>query len=307
MNVTSDANNLSIGFVLLTHNRPADAARLIGRLHTLFGTPPIAWHHDFGQCPEMPRDGWGENVRFVTPHTPTKYCRWPNTLATLRAIRQLYRDPGAPRPDWFYVLSGLCYPIKPASVIRHELATSGVDAFTKFELIHPDHITRGWHHECIKRYLTKTIRIPWMSRKLRPMWKQIPVRYPKQRWPFFPFTDARQCYAGTQWIALSKRAADELLDVVDHRWPALTRHYENVWTPEESFMQTALKACPDLKIANRSLTLSIWEKETDQHPKVFGPGDLDLLRSTDHHFARKFVFGENDSFVHQVDRLSDPQ
>ena len=44
----------SLGFVLLTHDRPQQAARLVKRLNAMFGFPPIAWHHDSRNAPRCP-------------------------------------------------------------------------------------------------------------------------------------------------------------------------------------------------------------------------------------------------------------
>jgi hypothetical protein len=277
---------MNIGFVLLTHDNPAGAARLVRTLDRMFGDPPVAWHHDFSKCPDLPRDGWPTNTKFVTPHEVTEYCRWPNTRATLRAIEQLYAGPGASRPEWFVLLSGACFPIQPASVIRDHFANATVDAFALHDRIHPDEVTRVWHYECLRRYCERKVKLPWLTKRLLPTWKRVTVRWPDFGRPFFPFSKARPCYAGSQWIAGNARAADSLLKTV-RDWPQLSKHYARVWTPEESFIHTAWKSDPALRLENRSPTLAIFERETDQRPKVLTVHDLDQLAGRSELFARK--------------------
>ncbi len=277
---------MTVGFVLLTHDNPPCATRLIRTLDSMFGDPPVAWHHDFSKCPEMPREGWPTNTRLVTPHEVTEYCRWPNTRATLRAIEQLYAGPNAPKPDWFFLLSGACFPIKPASAIRDALAGAQADAFALHEFIHPDHVTRVWHYECLRRYCEQKVRIPWITKRLMPTRKAITVRYPDFGRPFFPFSKARQCYAGSQWISGNRRSAESLLRTV-REWPQLTKHFSKVWTPEEAFIHTAWKSDPGLRVENRNQTYVVFERETDQRPKTLQVNDLDTLSGRPELFARK--------------------
>lgn len=289
---------MTVGFVLLTHDNPRCATRLIRTLDRMFCDPPIAWHHDFSKCADMPREVWPANTKFVTPHEVTEYCRWPNTRATLRAVEQLYSAPGAARPDWFVLLSGACFPIKPARAILDTLASSTVDAFALHERIHPDEVTRVWHYECLRRYCERKVKLPWLTKRLLPTWKKVTARWPDFGRPFFPFSKARPCYAGSQWVAGSARAADSLLKTV-RDWPQLSKHYARVWTPEESFIHTAWKSDPSLRIDNRSLTLAVFERETDQRPKVLAPTDLPMLHARPELFARKV----DDSLAEELARI----
>lgn len=284
---------MTIGFALVTHDNPAGAARLIGTLDRMFGDPPIAWHHDFSKCPDMPRDGWPGNTRLITPHIVTEYCRWPCIQAIMAAIENLYVGPAAPRPDWFFLLSGVCFPIKPAHVIREVMSraqASGVDAFAAHEFIHPDHVSRVWHYECLRRYCERKIHIPWITKRLMPTRKPITVRWPDFGRPFFPFSKARPCYAGPLWVSGNARAADSLFRTM-RDWPAMVKHFSRVWTPEEVFFQTAWKADPSLRIENYTHTYVHFERETDQRPKVLTPSDLPAFTGRPELFARK-VSGE---------------
>ena len=40
----------TIGFVIVSYDKPAQLLRLVRRLMKLYNNPPIVCHHDFSQC-----------------------------------------------------------------------------------------------------------------------------------------------------------------------------------------------------------------------------------------------------------------
>jgi hypothetical protein len=124
--------SLKIGFVLLTHNKPQQAVRLVKRLNDMFGAPPIAWHHDFTQC-ALPFDSITKNASLVRPHIKTSWGQFSLPEAMLSALKLLF-ETKAP-PDWFILLSGADYPIKSAERIALDLSRSPYDVHMNHEKI----------------------------------------------------------------------------------------------------------------------------------------------------------------------------
>src|SRR5262249_19190201 len=154
--------SLDIGFALVTHEKPKQIRRLIHRLNTMFDGPPIACHHDFGQC-SLPIDEFPANVSFVLPSLQTRWGAFVIAEGAARAIRLLYEAPSA--PDWFVLLSGADYPIKPASRIRDDLAASPYDAHIHHELIDPNHFAHNWQRLCYERYFCRRLKLPRLRRQ----------------------------------------------------------------------------------------------------------------------------------------------
>ena len=101
-----------IGFVITTHNNPAQILFLCEQLNSRFDRPPISIHHDFGQSPLNTAE-FPANVSFVQDWINTGWGR--PTLGFTgenRALRDLYRNAD---PDWFVNLSGSDFPIEPAN------------------------------------------------------------------------------------------------------------------------------------------------------------------------------------------------
>jgi hypothetical protein len=248
---------VSIGFALLTHENPAQIRRLIDRLNTMFGHPQIVCHHDFTKC-NLDIDHFAGNVSFVLPPLQTGWGIFATVEAAVSAIRLLYRSPAA--PDWFVLLSGSDYPIKPAARIRFDLEVSSFDAHIHHELIDRDHISHDWQRLCCERYL---------------------------RGPFSPFSDKFRCYAGEFWFSGNRRAAAHILDF-HIKEPTLASYYQNVPIPEESYFQCILANASHLKLSDKLYRYVDWTGP-EPRPRRLSISDLPNLFYSDAHFARKFT------------------
>jgi hypothetical protein len=274
----------TLGFVLLTHAKPKQIGRLIGRLNTMFNGPPIVCHHDFGIC-DLDTHCFPSNVRFVRPHYVTGWAKFSVVLGTVEAIRILYESSTA--PDWFAVLSGSDYPVAPASTILADLYmhSGSVDAFLRHQHIDPQRPTSDWQMLCAKRYLRKSIKIPYLNRKLRPSSRTVclPGWLSKA---FLPFSKSFRLYAGGQWFTANRRCAHYILDWHD-RNPALARHYHTVQFSEESYFHCILCNNSSLGIANDHWRYMDWGG-MGAHPKTLHRNDLSKVLASKCHFARKF-------------------
>ncbi|MGP8122524.1 MAG: beta-1,6-N-acetylglucosaminyltransferase [Xanthobacteraceae bacterium] len=267
----------SLGFVLLTHDRPQQAARLVKRLNAMFGFPPIAWHHDFSQCPALPAEALTPNVTVVHPHTETAWGKFSLVEAAMRALETLFASDRA--PDGFVLLSGADYPVKPAERILRDLSTSPCDAHIGHEPIIYDRYQRPWQETCYDRYCALHVRL-W------PGGATLKVRHPLLVAPFVPFTDTFRCYAGEFWFC-GRRSAAEYLIARHRSRPELGDHYRVRQYPDESYVQTIL-GNSGLKLSNYNWRYVDWYPPEGPRPKRLTMEDLPKLRKSAAHFARKF-------------------
>ena len=121
-----------LGFVILSHSNPEQVVRLIETLNKLYGSPPIACHHDFFQS-KMDRKTLPRNVKLVTPCIATGWGKFSVVEAFLAAVDVLYKESD---PNWFCLLSGADYPIAKAEVVLDELEHSSCDAFLDVHQLH---------------------------------------------------------------------------------------------------------------------------------------------------------------------------
>ena len=198
---------VKLGFVILSHRCPEQTRRLIDRLVTMFDGPPISCHHDFSKSHLDVRD-LPDTFRLVQPHWKTGWGEFSLIEATLLALRLLYQTDQP--PDWFALLSGADYPIKPAEKILEDLQTTSADALIRYRVINGSAQKHTWERQCLRRYLRrrwqlrlgkpplgfeKTSRLPWRLSGLR-----------------LPFSRKFRCFAGSQFFTANARCAEHLLD-----------------------------------------------------------------------------------------------
>jgi Core-2/I-Branching enzyme len=290
---------VTIGFVLLTYTKPAQIQRLVNRLNVMFDDPPIVCHHDFAKC-TLPIKEFPTNVSFVQPQSPSGWGIFATVEAALRAIKQMYDAPAS--PDWFVLLSGSDYPIKPAATIRGQLENSPYDAYILRTLIQFNNWKDDWWQRlCYERYCTKTWYYPSLTRRLRPTRRVLVLKHPLLTRPFLPFSDHFRCYAGQFWFTANRRAAEYILRFYATR-PRLAAHYRtsHVQIPEESYFNCVLGNAPGLKLENNDYRYIDWSRG-GSHPKTLGIEDLPKLLSSTDHFARKFDIHHDARILDELD------
>jgi hypothetical protein len=287
-----------LGLVLLTHEKPAQTVRLVNTLDRMFDFPPIALHHDFSQT-DLPTDAFRYNVAIVRPHLRTSWGTFSVVEATMRALELMYRSP-AP-PDWFVLLSGADFPIKPADRIVSDLGASNFDAHIHHERISYKNYERAWQERCFDRYCTLRLPYPSHSKGLGLKTQHIVLRHPLLTSYILPFSSELRCFAGGQWFSANRKAAEYILDF-HARKPALARHYRRaVRFPEESYFQTILCNAPGLKISNDPRRYLDWSAG-GRHPKTLGIEDLPKILESPAHFARKIDGETNVALVAELEK-----
>jgi hypothetical protein len=262
----------TIGFVLLTHHKPHMIRRLIDKLNAMFDHPPIACHHDFSKS-DLPLKTLPANVSLVAPHVEISWGEFGEVEGTARALRLLYENPAS--PDWFVLLSGTDYPIKPAQHILQDFKLSSFDAYIHCELIQAGAFKHPWQELCYQRYYRKD--------------------------PNF-FSSEFKCYAGHQWFCANRRAAEYLVEFHATK-TALAEHYRDVVHASESYFQCVLANAPHLKLNNETWRYIDWSAG-GPHPKTLGILDLPKLLASHAHFARKFDADTDASILDELDALT---
>jgi len=255
--------SITIGFAVLSHEQPTQIARLVRTLNQLFNDPPISIHHDQSKSDlkgQLPRS---QTTYVVEDHATTEWGRFSLVDATIDALKLMRTRTGL--PDWIFVISGSCYPVKPSSTFFNHLAATRHDAHIGHELIEPNNIHRPWHQICCERYLNS------------------------ENHPFHTFFP---CYAGSQWFHANRRSIEYLINFHE-RNPLLRQYYINLEQqrgliiPDESYCQTILANNVSLSLSQNTKHLVDWSGPYGR-PRTLDHDDLEILRASDCLFARKF-------------------
>ena len=273
----------------------------------MFDNPPIACHHDFGQCP-LDEALFPENVQFVHPHFATKWGHINVVLGALKAFALLRKHQ---QPDWIFLLSGSDYPVRSAEEIITDLSNSRYDAFM-------DHIEILWDGPPHRRTLNNeelerldfveltynrycTIRRPTNKALLTGSFlfrqaESVPVRNPfiKRVLRTLEFNRPSRIYAGDFWFQGNQKAIDFLLD--EQLMRKLVRYYRDRENPEEAIFQTALCNQADLSICKKHRRYTDWTN-CESHPRWLTGSDLPKIAASGAYFARKFQVTESLEFL----------
>lgn len=285
----------SIGFIVVSHRDPPMVRRLMTKLTEMFDRPRIVCHHDFSKC-ALGDEPFGDHVSFVRPHIATGWGDFSVVEATVMAIRQMFTAASA--PDWFVLLSGADYPIKPAAKIVEDLfADPECDGYLTFERIDPESPASEWQKECVQRYYsTVLMTLPLVNKQVRLRPSIVPKRW-------LPFSENLRCYAGSQWFAANGRAAEHILRFWETDTSGLARHCRSVPFSEETFFQCVLGNASHLKLTPNNWRYTDWTGQKS-HPKTLCRDDLPKLLASNAHFARKFDTALDTSVLDDLDRVT---
>lgn len=260
----------TVAVVVISHRAPAQIERLATRLASGRDTM-VAIHHDPAGEPLTLRPS--SSVALIPDPVP---CPWGRTgiVYAIRNSLSWLRD-NVPELSWALLISGQDYPIRAMTAIEDELAGASCDAFMRNFRVDGDPAddVHHWQAATRRRYLYKR-RLPGSARS-------VPLPWPRRH----PFHEGLKLYAGEQWVDLSARAVNKVVDSPLN--DPVVRYLNRSPNSDEGWLGTVLiNGEPELNVVNHRRRYVRWPGGTP-HPAVLGPGDLPDLRESDAFFARK--------------------
>jgi hypothetical protein len=306
-----------VAYLIKSHRNTSQVERLARTLVDESPTAEVAIHHNPGGSPLPDVGSWGQGrVHLLTNRVRVSYLSWSAVEAALRLMSWSLEKPDV---DWVILLSGQDYPLVPVLEIERFLADSQVDGHVHGE--RP--ADSAWAREVFHRYSFHHRRVLRLSRlsdrsiarlrsaaaRVNAAQSLVNVRigggsqyiwlgHRALRAPF----DKRPCWVGSEWSALSRKAVQSIMRVVNDE-PALVRHYRRTVTPVESFFQTILFNEPGLRLRADNLHYITWSGPNTPHPEVLGFGDLAAARASGKYLARKFDETANPGVLDALDSL----
>jgi hypothetical protein len=298
-----------IGFVIVAYANPGQLLRLVRRLQCMYDNPPIACHHDFGQC-ALRVEEFPDDIRFVLPHEKTGWGKFAVVTAALRTLELLYQKS---TPDWFVLLSGSDYPTMPADQVIADLASCGGDALldlrevpnTPPDMSYPppenptlqhfgsaENLALAW-----RRYVGFNAWVPIIRAGPRIGRHTMYFPFEMKRWS--PFDTSFKCFYGDHWFSGNSKVAQILLKPTEKHLQ-LRHHLRRRVVPEECYYHSVLGNVPDLNIVRATRRYSKW-LGGGAHPQALTFQDLPEIISSGAHFSRKFE--ERAPVLDEIDRM----
>ena len=289
----------AISFLLQTHRDSSHLRRLCAVL-SQFSHARIFLHHDYSQS-DLPDDFLKEyDITQVVPHRVTEWGRTSLMLAELDVLRLAFEN--MPEAEWFILVSGSCYPIKPVSYIEDFLRQESGDGFLD-TIILDRRAKEGLHSWWNRKVFTKKIGShPFISRYGKFYWRDLRIpRIPN------PFRSKWQFCFGSQWFMLRRPAVEWLLAQDPHSHELV--HYINQleisenssFAPDECLLQTLFHTNKNLRFSTDNHRYIDWENAKNWHPNTLTLRHYNAIRQSSALFARKFDPQESAGLLDRID------
>lgn len=279
-------------YVVMSHRLPGQLVRMIRTLRALSPSAAILVHHDprHSAFPAAELASVGDVT--VLPPRPVTWGRASQLDLMLDAFGAALALGDV---DWVFLLSGQDYPLRPLSEIEADVRAAPFDGYLGDRVIAGPQPRARSVDEFALRYFyawrPAAARIARLAQAARPFTagRELPAGalVARRRWRT-PFTAARPCRAGSDWLTLNAAAAQRLVhlrDDADGR--RLLRHYRATLLPTESLPHTVLWADPELTLSSHIRRHMQWDADA-AHPQTLGAADLPAAIASGNDFARKF-------------------
>ncbi len=271
---------MTLGFIILAHDRPDSIRRLCSTLTA--GGGRVVIHFDAGAAEDdksAVREiaaAHPDHVRVISK-VRCRWGEWSLVEAVLRAMREFSAMPG--KPDFIHLMSAADFPLRPLEDLREFLRRHPERDFIEC----CDITKRRWVKGGLGRERFRLF-FPFNYRRSRKAFDRMVAlqkflrirrRMPRGLTP----------HMGSQWWTMRWSTCAKLLDYVNSH-PAVVRYFRRTWIPDESFVQTLVaKLVPRHEIADLQLTFH--HLTPTGRPYVFYNDHLSLLKRTPHFFVRK--------------------
>ncbi len=229
---------------------------------------------------------------------------WWGGWSVQKAINNLLKTALKTDANYFVLLSGADYPVKPGEFFYSKLKEGGeyISLYKGFLPHKPESRIKYFHFDGANRWNKKSLKtlIYFGLEKVQYLIKFIR----KRKYPF------DHIFFGPTWWALSRECAEYVTSYIQNH-PECIAFYKTSWCPDESFVHTIIGNSQYLKKCKGSLTYTDWS-EKKSSPARINKSHVRLLKeqqagqkprewNTGHFFARKFD-DQSEDVIQLIDR-----
>lgn len=250
---------MKIAFLITAYNNYNHLKRLL----TALNDNNVAFFIHINKKSEMPNTlNEFDNVVFIE-RINVWWAGWSLVDATIRLIRYAHTCGF----DYYILLSGTDYPIRPNSFLIKILSNGG--EYINISEGFCDHKTEDrikyYYFDCFDRRNLGNIKTLFFLM----LESTLQLFVQKKTYPF------KQIYHGSTWWALSHDCLTYVLDLIDTR-KDYCRFFRTCWAPDEFFFQTIIGNSPFFGKCKTNLTYTDWSSEPA--PALINQNHIDLFK-----------------------------
>ncbi|WP_374165287.1 beta-1,6-N-acetylglucosaminyltransferase [Arcticibacter sp. MXS-1] len=280
-----------VAYLIVAHTNPQQLSRLISRLHD----DQVFFAVHISLTASSPLEDFQRELEKSVPAAKVEFTgqRYKGTWGSFNLVKiaiELIRTALKAKPAHLVLISGQDYPIKSRSDFYKLLEENRETIFMPFKLVDwPANKTNR-----INSYFFPDIFNYGKSDKALLLARIITFLLPKRTFP-----QGLTPYTGRYWCILPYDAAAFLLNEYDTN-KELTRYFKYVLIPEEQYFHTILMNS-SFSSRMKNFTVSFADYTGPRTP-VWRREHLDLLKSQDSPFARRFDPGIDNEVMDAIDR-----
>lgn len=276
------SEDIKVAFLVLCHGSVAHIKELVTLDYFENPNIRIYLHYDKSQPAKQTNElktfiDSVDNVFFVEDRVKCGWGEYSLVEGTLNAMKVALNDEEF-NPDYVYLISAACLPIKPFRNLQNFLSENYNKEFIQAnDVRYIRWVANGWDKE--------------------RLWYYFPFNWNTQRWLFQKSCDIQQrlkihrklpidmdIYFGSQWFCLTKETCKQIVEIMSDK--KIERFFRYVWIPDEYLIQSLTVKVAGLdNVPNRNLTY--FQFNTFGRPLTMHNDHIDHLKKQPHFFARK--------------------
>ena len=267
--------------------------------------------------------GYFSHDCYVFIHIDKKSCITDDELASLRNIayvRGIYREYdvhwggfsvleaelsllnhalNACDADFFHLISGQDYPIKPLRSFLSFFESNRGTSFIEYnpKPVHLWPLRDQWRYRYFLPYDRIDARSAERAKLKKWIVQQQECGYTRPLPSHFP-----NVYKGSQWFSITRTDA-QLIISYTHTQPGFYEGLRYTFAPEETYITTLLANCSTNNISNSNMRYIRWKGENGSNPSNLGLEHFHDIANSDALFARKMKSQISDMLIREIDSI----
>lgn len=275
--------NIKVAFLLLCHGSVDVIKELLDLDFFNNKNIQVYIHYDLKSTKENVQKlkeylGEHDRLHFVEKRVVCKWGMYSLVRATLNMMEAAVDNQDFV-PDYIYLMSAACHPIKPFENLQNLLADNyGKEFIQAYDVRYERWVSQGWDKERYQYYFP----FCWYGqRRLFEMSCRFQERFKlnNRKMPI-----KMDMYFGSQWFCLTRDTCVKILETMESK--KLERFFELSWIPDEFAIQslTVLLAGYE-NVANKNLTF--YQFNSYGRPLIMYDDHVDYVKNLPYIFARK--------------------